>query len=118
MKLIADQLEKIIDECEPALKKMSKEKFALKPLPGKWSKKEVLGHLVDSAQNNIRRFICGQYEGVPPKIVYDQDQWVSLNNYQDAESHEVIELWILANKRIISILEKMPHSSYSKEADT
>ena len=97
---------------------MPENDFSAKPSPVKWSKKEVLGHLIDSAQNNLRRFICGQYEAVPSKIVYDHDHWVTLNAYQQAESKEIIALWVLLNKRIASVLEKMPSISYSNLSDT
>jgi hypothetical protein len=92
--------------------------FANKPLPNKWSKKEVVGHLIDSAQNNLRRFICGQYELPPSKIVYDQDFWVNANGYQKMKKEEVIQLWKLINQRIGAVLENMPPENYSKSADT
>src|SRR5437867_11378164 len=106
MKDVIEELRGIIEEYSMKISLINEAEFSAKPLPNKWSKKEVLGHLIDSAHNNIRRFICGQYETVPPKIVYDQDQWVDLNNYRNVPSREVIELWLLANNRIISILEK------------
>src|SRR5947209_18018190 len=113
MKDVIEELRGIIEEYSMKISLINDTEFSAKPLPNKWSKKEVLGHLIDSAHNNMRRFICGQYETTPPKIVYDQDQWVSLNNYQSADGKEVIALWVLINKRIISILEKMPSLSYS-----
>jgi uncharacterized damage-inducible protein DinB len=118
MEKIIEELRAIINAYSDKIAALDESVFSAKPSPGKWSKKEVLGHLIDSAHNNTRRFICGQYEATAPKIVYDQDQWVNLNNYQQSESKEVIALWALANKRIIAILEKMPASSYSKQADT
>ena len=104
MKLIADELQKITDECTPALKKISREKFDLKKSPGKWSKKEILGHLIDSAQNNIRRFIVAQYED-RPKITYNQDKWVSIAGYQQWNSNDLIDLWNLLNRQICEILK-------------
>lgn len=83
-----------------------------KPLPGKWSKKEQLGHLIDSAQNNIRRFIEAQYQPTPPVIVYNQDEWVRLNNYEDHSDDDLITLWILLNKQICSILRSMSPDKY------
>ncbi len=78
--------------------------FSAKPLPGKWSKKEIVGHLVDSVHNNLRRFICAQYEAEPPHIVYDQDFWVAANGYQQMPATEVLQLWQLRNERICAIL--------------
>ena len=78
----------------------------------------MLGHLIDSAQNNLRRFVCGQYESTPPLIVYDQDFWVSANNYKTAKKDEIIQLWVLVNERICDILETMPKANYDKVCNT
>ena len=118
MQATIDQLENIINQYWPLLKELDEAEASYKPLPNKWSKKEVLGQLIDSAQNNLRRFICGQYETSPPKIVYDQDHWVNANAYQHMDTKEVIALWILINSRIAAVLKQMPSNSYAKECDT
>ena len=74
MQTTAFELEAVIDQHIAALRAMLKETMAYKPSPAKWSKKEILGHMIDSAQNNIRRFIVAQYED-SPKITYKQDNW-------------------------------------------
>jgi hypothetical protein len=104
MQTIAFQLEALIDQHTAALKAMPKDKLAHKPLPSKWSKKEIIGHMVDSAQNNIRRFIVAQYEE-NPMIVYRQDNWVAISNYQDYDAPDLINLWQLLNKHIAIILK-------------
>lgn len=100
----ASKLETLINEYLLQLKNISEEKFSYKPSPVKWSKKEITGHLIDSAQNNIRRFIVAQYEDTPI-INYNQDIWVAINNYRHADSSFIIELWYLVNKQIVGILE-------------
>ena len=82
---------------------LNEEQSSIKPSPNKWSKKEIIGHLIDSAQNNIRRFIVAQYEE-NPLIIYQQDNWVRINNYQSCSLNELIQLWYLLNKQICSIL--------------
>jgi hypothetical protein len=77
-----------------------------------------LGHLIDSAQNNLRRFICGQYETQPPVITYQQDFWVAASQYQSMQQEEVVQLWRLLNLRICATLENMPEENYSKECNT
>ena len=104
---IASQLEILINEYLPQLNAIDEEQFSKKLSPVKWSKKEVIGHLIDSAQNNIRRFIVAQYED-NPSISYNQDKWVAICNYQQMDSSLVIQLWYLLNKQIISILEHTP----------
>jgi DinB superfamily len=103
MQKIIDELQKIITDYSGQLKKINDEEFAFKPNPVKWSKKEILGHLVDSAQNNIRRFIVSQYEK-DPIIIYRQDAWVSISNYQHYTMNNLIQLWVLLNKHICMIL--------------
>jgi hypothetical protein len=92
--------------------------LSAKPLPNKWSGKEVIGHLIDSAQNNLRRFIVGQYESAPPKITYEQDFWVNANGYQQMSATDVIALWKLINERIVAVLSNMPEMNYKRNADT
>lgn len=67
--------------------------------------KEELGHIIDSAQNNIQRFIRVQYEE-NVHILYHPDNWVLMNDYQNKELKELVELWYLLNKQIVSILKK------------
>jgi hypothetical protein len=104
MQTTSSQLLTAIIEYLPELNALTDEESSIKPLPNKWSKKELIGHLVDSAQNNIRRFIVAQYEE-SPVIIYKQDNWVSINNYQSYSLKDLIQLWYLLNKQICSILD-------------
>ena len=72
MEKITAELQEIVTSFSIIIKDMQSLEFNAKPDPAKWSKKEVLGHLIDSAHNNLRRFVVGQYEQ-QPNIVYDQD---------------------------------------------
>jgi hypothetical protein len=113
---IIKSLEEIINETSHNLKLISEEEFNKKEFQHKWSKKEVLGHLIDSAHNNIQRFIRGQYEK-NPKIVYDQDLWVSLNNYQNSLNWELVDLWKLLNRQIIQILKSINTNNLKSTCD-
>ncbi|HEY3429983.1 MAG TPA: DinB family protein [Cyclobacteriaceae bacterium] len=112
------ELRALINEYSSKFHAIHDADFSAKPLPHKWSKKEIIGHLIDSAQNNLRRFIVGQYEAQPPNIVYDQDFWVQANGYQNMKKEEVITLWKLINERICDVLSNMPSQNYLKEANT
>ncbi|HWA33224.1 MAG TPA: DinB family protein [Cyclobacteriaceae bacterium] len=117
MKHVVTELNDIVTEYSERISRISDKDLSNKPLPNKWSKKEVLGHLIDSGQNNLRRFISGQYESTPPKIFYDQDFWVKANDYQHRPAADVIELWTLVNEQICAVLTTMPQGNYSKTAD-
>jgi hypothetical protein len=104
MKQIASELETLINQHLAALHSLSGNEFSFRPLPGKWSKKEIIGHLIDSAESNIRRFVTAQYEE-NPTIVYNQDKWVAIANYQQWNTGDLINLWYLLNKQICEILK-------------
>ena len=111
-------MQKIIGDLKAALEKyrilleqISETDFSVKSAPEKWSKKEELGHIIDSAQNNIQRFIRVQYEE-NVHIMYHPDNWVAFNDYQSRDLKELLELWYLLNKQIIAILKRMPASAY------
>lgn len=114
----ARELRTIIPGFVHDLNGLSNVELTLKPGPSKWSKKEVLGHLIDSAQNNLRRFITGQYETEPPHIVYAQDNWVEINKYNQSDPRDLILLWRLLNERICVVLETMPEQNHLKTCNT
>jgi hypothetical protein len=117
MKSVTTELITIITDFSNRIAEIPEAEFSAKPNPTKWSKKEVLGHLIDSAENNLRRFICGQYE-VNPKIRYDQNFWVMANDYLNAPSIDVITNWKSINLKICRILNVMPKENYNKQCDT
>lgn len=79
-----------------------------RPSPQKWAAVEILGHLVDSAINNLTRFINGPKQQNLIFPGYDQDHWVQVQNYLEADWHELLNLWWTHNKQIITILENIP----------
>ena len=112
-----NELERIIAEYTPLLRQLSEADFSSKPAPSKWSGKEYLGHLIDSAQNNIRRFVVAQYED-KPFIIYDQERWVDAAGYQTYPLTDLIDLWVLINKHLAIVLKKMPEADYETEVQT
>lgn len=118
MKQTQQELQQIITDFTSRISAIPENEFKAKPNPTKWSKQEVLGHLIDSAQNNLRRFIVGQYAESPPHIIYDQDAWVLSNDYGHSSKEETIQLWLLINKQICRVLGTMPSASYSKVCNT
>src|SRR5476651_1239847 len=75
-----------------------------KPSLQKWSGKEIIGHLCDSAQINLQRFVRCTYEE-NFKLVYFQDEWVQAQAYQQARHTEMLALWRLLNGQIQRVLD-------------
>ena len=117
MEKIILELQSIVTNYGEQLNHLSEDKWMYRPSPTKWSNKEVLGHLIDSAQTNIRRFIIAQYEDTP-KIVYAQDYWVAAANYQHYVTHDLVQLWLLLNKHICQVLKNIPDDVQGKLCDT
>jgi hypothetical protein len=89
----------------------------LKSSANVWSKKEILGHLIDSANNNLNRFIRCTYEQ-NFKLVYAQNEWVSVQHYREAKTDELLTLWRLLNKQIARVLSNYPDSMLQNTCDT
>ena len=80
--------------------------FDIKPSENGWSKKETMGHLIDSAINNLQRFTEIQYFEKPYVIrQYNPDELVKANNYQDKNGEELYELWIQLNKHLVYLIK-------------
>lgn len=79
--------------------------------PGKWSKKQALGHLVDSAANNHQRFVRLQ---LAPRIDlpgYDGDAWVRVQRYQDRPWLEIVQLWQTYNTQLAAVIRSVDPKS-------
>lgn len=116
IKTLAADIERTVVDNATLIGKISDADFEFKPSPKKWSKKEILGHLVDSAQNNIQRLVRGQYEDTP-KIIYEQDTWVNLQQYHGYNRNDLTQLWVLLNKHLCRILTVMDPANYEKTCD-
>lgn len=114
---IATELENLADDYLSRLNSVTKEEMAYKPSPTKWSKKELIGHLIDSAQNNTRRFLVAQYED-NPTITYKQDNWVAMNNYQQWDPIDLIQLWYLLNRQMANVLKNIPADVSQRTCNT
>lgn len=104
----------IIEKVPSILAEIGEEKMSLKPLPNKWSKKEIIGHLIDSATNNHQRFVRGQFETLP-EIRYEQDKWNEYGFYQQIDSKQIISFWTIYNKQLIEIIKRIPTEKLKRQ---
>lgn len=112
----AARLETILGEIPGKLFAYSEERASIKPAPGKWSRKEIVGHLVDSACNNHQRFVRMQLQdrvALPP---YAQNEWVESQRYQTRSWREVVELWAVYNRHLLHVLKNVDQSKLANTA--
>lgn len=100
------RLERLVQQIKAYIEQRSEEDLEKKWDPKRWSKKELLGHLVDSGINNLQRFTEIQYAEKPFQIkAYAQDELVVANHYQDSETEEILQLLQALNRRISRVIE-------------
>lgn len=101
------RLESLCQTIPDLLYQIPEDEFSHKPSPYTWSKKEIMGHLIDSANNNHQRFVRAQFENIP-SISYLQNNWVESSYYQAMERELIISLWISYNMVIANIIRNIP----------
>jgi hypothetical protein len=106
----------------PALRAISEQDAARKPAPGSWSKKEILGHLIDSAANNHQRVVRLQSQAELSLPGYEQDFWVQAGRYQQTPWVEIVALWAAYNRQLATIIDSLDpaalgHVWHSPEGD-
>lgn len=84
------------------------EEQASEARPDKWSPKQILGHLIDSAANNHERFVRAQFTNDLVCRGYDQDAWVTVQQYQNEPWADLIELWAAYNRHLLHLIGVMP----------
>lgn len=104
MKLVAQHLSETIDTVLPQLKAITEADASVKPRPEKWSKKEIIGHLIDSACNNQQKFVRTMQQAHLDFVGYKQDDWVVLQQYNTANWSDLLETWVGYNRQIAHII--------------
>jgi len=110
------EFERVLDETPKKLFDYSEDEAAKKPAPDKWSKKEILGHLVDSAANNHQRFVRMQLENNLQLPGYDTDNWVLVQQYNTVAWDELIRLWEAYNLHLLHVFWKINPDKLSNTA--
>ncbi len=113
MKEIARQIRSLISKVEPQLSRMDHNEMGFKPDPHEWSKKEILGHLIDSATNNHQRFVRAVNKVAHQFPTYDQDEWVRIQRYNEMSWSFLVTLWSLYNSHLSHVIEGIPKDAES-----
>ena len=107
MKETAQHLRDIIVSTLPLLQQISDQAAAEKPDFEKWSKKEILGHLIDSASNNQHKFVRAMAQPQLDFVGYQQNHWVAVQHYQTANWADVVALWRILNLHLAHVIENV-----------
>jgi hypothetical protein len=101
-------LDASLDRAEPLLRAMSDARSARPRAPGKWTPREIIGHLIDSAKNKHGRFLRAMQQDDLVFDGYEQEQWVTMQRYATAPWGELLTLWILLNRHLARVMREVP----------
>jgi DinB superfamily len=108
MRTVESDLRGVVEAAARRLRALSEADSAKAPAPGKWSPRQVIGHLVDSASNNHQRFVRAQFTEDLVFPGYAQEEWVAAQDYQSVPWTELVELWRLYNLHVARVIEAAP----------
>ena len=93
---------------------LSEQQSQVPRVEGKWSPREILGHLIDSAANNHQRFVRAQFTDDLVFAGYEQENWVEVQRYQDESWQDLVQLWQFYNRHIVHVIEVTPEEQRTK----
>lgn len=105
-----DDFRRLVEHSAAALMTIADEASGLRPAPGTWSPREIIGHLIDSASNNHQRFVRAQFQDDLVFAGYDQDAWVAAQRYQDAAWADLVALWRAYNLHLARVMAAVPEA--------
>src|SRR5262245_19874691 len=114
MQSTLDEFKSMLDQAEARLGNITDLDSRQVRSSGKWSKKQVLGHLIDSAANNHQRFVRAQLD---QKLVfpgYEQEGWVAVQHYQDENWATLVALWRYYNRHLLHVMTQVPNDRLSR----
>ena len=108
VKDVAADLTTVLEQTVAALDAITEAESLRDRGPGSWSRKQVLGHLVDSALNNLHRFVRAQQAAELAFPGYDQQAWVAAGGYQDRPWPSIVRLWAELNRQVAHVVSRIP----------
>lgn len=108
MKDVIERLRKTLETAPARLLALGEAGARERPMAQKWSRKEILGHLIDSASNNHQRFVRAQLASELSFPPYDGDAWVATEGFQDEPWAALVGLWLAYNRHLLHVMGRVP----------
>lgn len=117
MQAVSKELKDLVEETQPRLEAITEARASEKPYPEKWSLKEILGHIVDSAVNNHQRIVRMQERSDIGALTYAQEHWVSSQHYQQRSWKDLVALWCHFNRHLAHVIAHIDPSTLDHTCD-
>lgn len=105
---IATDLGRTVAQAKALLLKLDNADTSVRPSENKWAKKEILGHLLDSASNNHQRFVRATLQGGLTFPGYQQDALVDLQRFSDVDWNFLVDFWAAYNRFLAHVINSLP----------
>ncbi len=115
MKDALEEFRRTLESAYDRLQRMSEADSEKRRAEGKWSPKEIIGHLIDSAANNHGRFVSAQFKDDLVFPGYEQEKWVTAQHYQEASWSSLLELWKSYNQHLLHLSSFVPPEILTRE---
>jgi hypothetical protein len=111
VKALGAELARLVDYTEASLAKVSDADSQVPLRAGGWSRKQVIGHLIDSASNNHQRFVRAALQGSLEFPGYDQDGCIRVQAVQQMPWAALVALWASYNRYLAHVIEHLPEDT-------
>ncbi|MEZ5069924.1 MAG: DinB family protein [Bacteroidales bacterium] len=81
--------------------------------------REILGHMVDSASNNLHRIVHLQHRESPLEFPNyasqgNNDRWIAIQNYRDEDWFDLVQLWKYAHLHLVHVIRNVEPSNVTR----
>jgi hypothetical protein len=111
--IVASDLGRTVAQAKPLLMKLDNADSSARPSEGQWAKKEIRGHLLDSASNNHQRFVRAALQGNLTFPAYDQNALVDLQTFVEIDWNFLIDFWAAYNRFLAHVIGHLPEEAAS-----
>src|SRR5215470_1199091 len=108
MEELSKNLLRAVEAAEPRLREVSGAESGKPVLPGGWSRKQLIGHLIDSASNNHQRFVRAALQSSLEFPGYDQEGNIKIQAVQEADWAILVSLWTAYNRYLAHVITHLP----------
>jgi hypothetical protein len=105
---LSAELLRVVNSAEENLRRISAEESKAPMLAGGWSRRQVLGHLIDSASNNHQRFVRASLADSLDFPAYDQNGCARVQAPQEADWSLLVALWANYNRYLAHVIAHLP----------
>lgn len=114
MQDVLEDFRKTIETDAARLLSISEQQSGIPRAADKWSPKEIIGHLIDSAANNHQRFVRAQFTDDLVFQGYEQEKWVRVQGYAGEPWQQLVQLWKYYNLHLLHVMSLTPEAERTK----